>query len=73
MGNQSPNSGESRTIFNEKYHLLQQIGTGKTANVYLIESIENPTKQFALKIFRKSLKKASSPISTGFNCVAANL
>ena len=50
---------------------MQQIGTGKTANIYLAESIEDPTKQFAIKIFRKSLKKASNPIAS-FACVAAN-
>ena len=42
MGNQSSTGG--RAIFNGEYHVLQQIGLGKTANIYLAESIENPTK-----------------------------
>lgn len=42
MGNIN-NSAEGKVIFNGEYNILQQIGVGKTANVYLAESIKNPT------------------------------
>ena len=69
MGNHT--SVEGRAIFNGEYHVIQQVGIGKTANVYLAESIENPAEQVAIKIFKKSLKKASSSISS-FTCISAN-
>lgn len=40
-------------IFNEKYEILSSLGEGNTSKVYLIRSLEDPKKQFALKLLRE--------------------
>lgn len=39
-------------VFNGKYEFLHSLGQGKTSKVYLARSIQEPTKQVALKIYK---------------------
>ena len=39
-------------VFNGKYELVKNLGKGKTAKVYLVRDVEEPQKQFALKLIR---------------------
>ena len=54
MGNTIDSNGPP--IFNDKYTIKSQIGEGKTAMVYLGESIYDPSEKVAIKILKKSLK-----------------
>ena len=54
MGNQLDSNGPP--VLNGKYNILSQIGEGKTAMVYLAESISDPTQKVAIKILKKTLK-----------------
>ena len=40
-------------IFNQKYEILSSLGEGNTSKVYLVRSIAEPKKQFALKLLRE--------------------
>ena len=40
-------------IFNEKYEILSSLGEGNTSKVYLVRSLADPKKQFALKLLRE--------------------
>lgn len=40
-------------IFNDKYEIISSLGEGNTSKVYLIRSLEDPKKQFALKLLRE--------------------
>jgi serine/threonine protein kinase len=39
-------------IFNNKYEILQSLGSGSTSKVYLVRLISNPTQYFALKLLK---------------------
>jgi serine/threonine protein kinase len=40
-------------VFNKKYEILSSLGEGNTSKVYLVRSLEDPKKQFALKLLRE--------------------
>ena len=40
-------------IFNQKYEILSSLGEGNTSKVYLVRSLADPKKQFALKLLRE--------------------
>ena len=40
-------------VFNKKYEIISSLGEGNTSKVYLVRSIEDPKKQFALKLLRE--------------------
>lgn len=44
---------QKHPIFNQKYEFLSSLGEGNTSKVYLVRSLENPKKQFALKLLRE--------------------
>lgn len=54
MGNQIDSNRPP--IFNKKFKITSLIGEGKTAMVYLAETIAEPTELVAIKILKKSLK-----------------
>ena len=56
MGNSLKNEG-GYPIFNGEYQIINQLGEGKTAHVFMVQSIKEPTKQFALKILKKTFIK----------------
>jgi len=56
MGNQIDSTRPP--VFNGKYTLKSLIGEGKTAMVYMAESIEDPSQQVAIKILKKSIKQS---------------
>ena len=61
-------------VFNGKYKIKSQIGEGKTAMVYLAETVaEDPEKveQVAIKINKKSIKRRSSKRNL-FACNSTN-
>ena len=45
------------TIFNDKYEIIQQLGKGLTANVYLCRDIGEPAKLTALKLIKSGYLK----------------
>lgn len=44
-------------IFNDTYEIIEQLGHGNSAKVYLCREIENPNKLVALKLFRSRFLK----------------
>jgi len=40
-------------VLNGEYELLSLLGNGKTAMVYLAQSVKNPSEQFAVKILKR--------------------
>jgi len=44
-------------VFNGKYHIVSSLGEGNTSKVYLVKSIEDPKKQYALKLIRDEFLK----------------
>lgn len=44
---------QKHPIFNKEYEILSSLGEGNTSKVYLVRSIKNPNKQFALKLLRE--------------------
>ena len=40
-------------VFNNEYEILSSLGEGNTSKVYLIRSIADPSKKFALKLLRE--------------------
>lgn len=40
-------------VFNGEYEILSSLGEGNTSKVYLVRSIKEPKKQFALKLLRE--------------------
>jgi serine/threonine protein kinase len=59
-------------VFNGKYKIKSQIGEGKTAMVYLAESIHDPSEKVAIKILKKSLKQNSKKSSL-LSCTSTNI
>ena len=55
MGNQLDSTRPP--VFNGKYTVKSLIGEGKTAMVYMAESIEDPSQQVAIKVLKKSIKQ----------------
>ena len=55
MGNQNrPESAHHKNlVLNGEYELLSLLGNGKTAMVYLAQSVKNPSDQFAVKILKR--------------------
>lgn len=41
------------SIFNDKYHIIKELGFGNTSTVYLCESIKNLNEKVALKLYKK--------------------
>lgn len=40
-------------VFIKEYEILSSLGEGNTSKVYLVRSIKEPKKQFALKLLRE--------------------
>jgi serine/threonine protein kinase len=40
-------------LFINEYEILSSLGEGNTSKVYLVRSIKDPKKQFALKLLRE--------------------
>ena len=70
MGNQIDSTGPP--VFNGKYTIKSQIGEGKTAMVYLADSIEDPTQQVAIKILKKTLKQKTKKSAFVCNCTSTS-
>lgn len=44
---------QDHPIFNKEYEILSSLGEGNTSKVYLVRSIKDPKKNFALKLLRE--------------------
>ena len=50
--NQKPKK-QDHPIFNKEYEILSSLGEGNTSKVYLVRSIKDPKKSYALKLLRE--------------------
>jgi len=72
MNSESNNSASSESSFEEQvypklnntYELIKILGEGSTAKVWLARLIEDPTKQFAIKIMSAKFLKMESSINS---------
>lgn len=44
---------QKHPIFQKEYEILSSLGEGNTSKVYLVRSIKNPEKMYALKLLRE--------------------
>ena len=51
---------QKHPIFNGKFEILSALGEGNTSKVYLVRSIEDPSKLSALKLLREEFLKRDS-------------
>lgn len=47
-------------VFIGEYEILSSLGEGNTSKVYLVRSIKEPKKQFALKLLREEFLQRDS-------------
>ena len=47
-----------RAIFNGEYKVMELLGEGKTARVYLCQHISDPSKKMALKLVRQEFLRS---------------
>jgi len=58
-------SGDNRRkwpIFGGEYEIIQNLGTGNTAKVYLAQSINDPNKKIAIKIMKSEYLNRNSRV-----------
>lgn len=44
---------QDHPIFNQEYEILSSLGEGNTSKVYLVRSLKDPKKRYALKLLRE--------------------
>jgi serine/threonine protein kinase len=72
MNSESNNSASSESSFedtvyprlNNTYELIKVLGEGSTAKVWLARMVEDPTKQFAIKIMSAKFLKMENSIGS---------
>jgi len=59
------NSKEKHSIFNNEWRVLENLGEGNTAKVYLCEHMEDPSRKIALKLLKQEfLSKGKNHIKS---------
>ena len=53
MENSAKKATKRHPVFNDEYEIISSLGEGNTSKVYLVRSIADPKKTFALKLLRE--------------------